>query len=608
MGNLADIIWIPGGAVAVRVIPRSNLATVVDGSGRVLLVDLSHIDERWNAQGSPITPTDLFETVASALLGHGDYGIGASDPRILWTSEPGLAAGNLAPVVDPDTGVLFAGKLLGKTTSVFAVNNPRVQMKADVGNGSLAEIGGTVPLGVDPPVGVLECNAGTAGCNASMAAFRFELTLPGGMPPALTGSTLRLAVENERVPGAPVDETPAGFPRAHLRLTDAAGNADPRPAAGFVLTRDIPPGMESALRHQKGFNKFVSPWVVTIADPRASIAYLWPQSATAAVKRNAGCASCDRPARLQGLTESAGVYELWAAGRDIAVRAEVCGGVIAGCSGISTIFTGTSYDYLAHNDRLTLRFPSVIADTVRAPAVHVAGHNPPVAGGAFENTIYLHSGELEASSVDLDSGGRAGWDVSADRTYRSRTIGASPLGEGWDSSLFRRLRALPSGDVEYRDGRGEVWLFGKPTGSEQRYTAPQGLFLRLIRSDNGWTLWDQQSHYARFDAFGRLTAEADEFARINIDPMGQTRGNVIRYLYDPAGRLAGAVDPVGRMTTVSYWSSGDTASGAFAGRVREVRSRERGQVLGRRVEATKPCPIYPARAEERRRGACARCS
>ena len=47
---------------------------------------------------------------------------GEDDPRIVWKSpkpgpnDPPLAAGTLAPLIDPETGILFAGRLMEKTT------------------------------------------------------------------------------------------------------------------------------------------------------------------------------------------------------------------------------------------------------------------------------------------------------------------------------------------------------------------------------------------------------------------------------------------------------------------------------------------------------------
>lgn len=82
----------------------------------------------------------------------------------------------------------------------------------------------------------------------------------------------------------------------------------------------------------------------------------------------------------------------------------------------------------AQTGRLELRVLSVMADTIRPPAVLVAANAPPVAVGLLQERTYLHSGEIEIAAVDLDAGGRAGWNVVIGRTYRSATIGLSPLG------------------------------------------------------------------------------------------------------------------------------------------------------------------------------------
>ncbi|HEX8619686.1 MAG TPA: hypothetical protein VF911_19045, partial [Thermoanaerobaculia bacterium] len=164
--HLADVIWIPHGAYAVRAVPGTNLATVVDGQGHVLLVDLSQIDERWNADG-PIPDGELFRTVRSLLSGPGGS-ITKPDPRIVWRSATPLATGTLAPVVDPNTGFVFVGKVLEATTEVVAATDPRMKVMVDVGaaNG-LSEVGGLVPLGIEPPK-----NVTMSGGNASLGAFR----------------------------------------------------------------------------------------------------------------------------------------------------------------------------------------------------------------------------------------------------------------------------------------------------------------------------------------------------------------------------------------------------------------------------------------------------
>jgi len=207
---LADVIWIPAGAASVRAIPGSDLATVVDGEGHLLLVDLARIDERrWSADGAQIDENELFTTLAASLGKNGSYGTGLEDPRIIWRSAEPVASGTLAPLIDPDLGIVIAARLLGKTLSVLSAIDPRIRVMVDI-NGILQEVSGIVPLGISQKgTGVDE--------PGSLGAFRFEVTLPGAIAEAL-GGELRIAVESERVAGAPTAQTPDGFPRVHLRL------------------------------------------------------------------------------------------------------------------------------------------------------------------------------------------------------------------------------------------------------------------------------------------------------------------------------------------------------------------------------------------------------
>ncbi|MEO8379411.1 MAG: Ig-like domain-containing protein, partial [Acidobacteriota bacterium] len=504
--HLVDVIWIPHGAYAARTIPRSKLAAVTDGEGHVLLVDLTRIDERWNAAGA-IPADELFPTVKAIL----DDDVDSPDPRIVWRSPDPLASGTLAPIVDPDTGFVFAGKLLDKTTNAVSAIDPQIQIKADVGAASgLSTVGGVVPLGIEPPKNVV-----LNGPNASLGAFRFEVALPGAMDEAIPGGAFFLDVDSERVFGAKTEDTPAGWPRAHLKLK---------------MERAVPASMTN-LRFQRGYNKWISPWVVAIADPRASESWQWPNGISPAAE---GCFSCARPESLRGKKEVDGVYELYSNGRLLRVHP-------------NADFTNSPYAYLATNDRLTTRFATIMADTVRAPRVLVAAQSPAIAGGMLQETTYLHSGELESSSVDLVAEGRNGFDVVFDRTYRSRTIGYTALGMGWDSSNFRRLRALPTGDVEYRDGAGEVWRF--KSNASGGYDAPKGLFLGLTSSDRGWQLVDQKGRITAFDNLGRMVLETDEFTS---SAYAVDEGNIIRYLYGPDGLLTRIVDPVGRESTLTY--------------------------------------------------------
>ncbi|HEX6178441.1 MAG TPA: Ig-like domain-containing protein, partial [Thermoanaerobaculia bacterium] len=210
--NIADIIWIPGGAVSVRVYQSANIAVVGDRYGRAYVVDLSRIDERFDENGQFLP--GLFETAKNALAGPANdpYGVGADDPRILWKSEPGAVGGSVAPVFDPYTGMLFTGNML--QVKVHSAIDPRVTMKVNLGDkAGLSEVGGVVPLGVPLPAdieqrvaGLQACDGTTLACkeNASLAAFRLEVSLPGDMSDSLaaSGNELWLAVESERVAGA----------------------------------------------------------------------------------------------------------------------------------------------------------------------------------------------------------------------------------------------------------------------------------------------------------------------------------------------------------------------------------------------------------------------
>ncbi|HEX8171499.1 MAG TPA: Ig-like domain-containing protein [Thermoanaerobaculia bacterium] len=504
----ADVIYIPHGARAVNVIERSNIAVVADNDGYIYLVDLSRIDERDPALGA----ATLFPTIAATLAG------GGQDPRILWKSADPIGIGNIGPLVDPETGIVIGADLLGKRVRVGSAIDPKLRIMVKAGD-RLKEVGSVIPLGIETPRGLLPCTdaATNADCTASMAVFRVETNLPGSMTETL--SELPVALESETVLGAESLQSPDPYPVSHLRIKDRSGSVSARSTNDFKLKRVLDISSMPRLRYQKGWNRFATDWVVAIADPRAAKDY-----GTAPTD----CAACARPLFINSLPGD--VRELYTAGRFIAARPE--------------FNTAGTYGFLAENNRLKTRITTTPADTVRPVEALVAAQSAPLAEGMLQETTYMHSGEVETSSVDYDAGGRAGWNVSFDRRYRSRTIGLTPLGSGWDSSLFRRLRALPNGDVEYRDG-AEVWRFALKGGA---YQAPAGLFLRLVKRDGGWNLLDQQLRITRFDDYGRLVAESDEF----YTPREAGSGNTIVYVYDDKGRLTNVIDPLGRPNELTY--------------------------------------------------------
>jgi YD repeat-containing protein len=508
-GSLADMIWIPGAAVAARVIPNTSYATVVDSEGRVLLVDLSKIDER-----SLSGPNDLFPTVSEALKSGGSYGVGAPDPRIVWTSAPGLVSGSLAPVIDPDTGILFAGQAQGKTTKVVAARDPLLRVMVDSGNGTSVPTNRITPLGVTA--------VGSSG------VFRVEATLPGGITDSVPN--MSVAVESERVIGALTEDTPQPLPRAHLRNV----------ALHRVLPDDF--ALAAKLRSQRGFNHFVSDWIVAVADPRATKDYGWPAGAD---KAAVGCASCDRPDWLP-----LDAKDIYSTGHFFHIRPA------------DSLFIG-AYAYLGQGQRLESEIGTIPADLARpsdgATALDkMAAHNLPTIGAMTEKVVALNDGEVVESATDLAIKGR-GIDFVLQRNYSSAITHMGPFGRNFDSPLFAHVQHLPNGDVVFCDGTGRKDVFAG--GS----TPPAGVFLEMRTDANGQTVVmypDNTRLY--FDGYGRLAKMTDR----NATQMNGSDGNAMQFLYGARGELATVVDPTGR--AIRFKSYTTTGSGAFAGCIRSV--------------------------------------
>ena len=596
--HLADVIWFKSGCFALRPIPNTNLVTVLDGKGHVLIVDLSNIDERWTYPNpsttnppSLIPGTAYFPTSDKALTtsvppGGDPNDVGVDDPRVIYKSPYVYGAGAIPPLVDPQTGIAFGGDSLSSTMRTAALFDPPVQVLADLGHNKLEVVSGIVPLGVEPPKRSPEYPKG------ALAAFRIRVTLPGDIAKVLNGQKLQFALESERMPNELSEQTPVGMPRSHLRRNkrDGKEEKDER-KTDLVFTHEIQldPSIDvdKDYRHQSGYNRLISPWIVAIADPRASEHVTW----TAAQKKTLGCLSCERPDKLHLKDESNdNVYELFTNGRTLSLRPDANGADIA----MSDAMKGV-YKYLGEKGRLEIHIPTTMADTVRGAPITVAAQAPPAADGALSETTYVHSGELEVNAADLMIQGRAGNDLAVARTHRSRTIGSTALGMNWEAPFLRRLRQLPNGNVEYRDGMGEVWTFSPDTstptpagattvgtaadtldqqfGTKIRYLSPKGLYLKLARNENGWMLFDRQWRIAHFDNYGRLTSISDEFWKkptpytvisgsTGTPPPPGDPGNTTFYAYDHTGRLTQITDSVGRTTTLEYWPEPPASAGS----------------------------------------------
>ncbi|MFN2239979.1 MAG: hypothetical protein ABR524_11355, partial [Thermoanaerobaculia bacterium] len=112
----------------------------------------------------------------------------------------------------------------------------------------------------------------------SFGAFRIEVALSPAVIDHFPDGAIPIALESERAPGAAAAQTPEPLPRAHLRRYAADGTPDPRPVS-LVLRPLVPAALLEEFRHQRGANRFLSSWIVAIADPRASGDFVWPAGA-----------------------------------------------------------------------------------------------------------------------------------------------------------------------------------------------------------------------------------------------------------------------------------------------------------------------------------------
>jgi hypothetical protein len=115
----------------------------IDARNFEVFADLSRLDERFGPDGELLPPDQLFETAALSVTAN------SFDPRIIWKSEPGVASGALAPVIDPATGMVFAGQVQTRNASAIAALDPIMRVLADTGSGGSESVS-TVPLAVAP--------------------------------------------------------------------------------------------------------------------------------------------------------------------------------------------------------------------------------------------------------------------------------------------------------------------------------------------------------------------------------------------------------------------------------------------------------------------------
>ncbi|MEO8275836.1 MAG: RHS repeat-associated core domain-containing protein [Thermoanaerobaculia bacterium] len=367
------------------------------------------------------------------------------------------------------------------------------------------------------PLGVPTRNIGTAAEPREIpATFRVRAALPGFLGPEVRIDLESLGAGERRIDGAEAGEDSGGSsPASGLPPTGFTGSD------GLVLHRLAENPWE------EGSGWYESDVVVAIADLRAARAY----TRSASEDEPGRCIRCD----AEALHVPPAARELLSG--EI-IRASFPPALVAQ---LTPTYGAEALRRGGHASARAVRWEMTPA-LRQEPARNASGGTGDVVPGTI-----LHSGEFTTAAVDLAVRGR-GLDVALARTYRNQTIGAGPLGPGWELGYRLRLRPLPNRDIELYDGRGRRELFARQ--SDGTLKAPAGLFSELFESANGYLLLDPSHASAHFDRWGRLIRLTDA---VKDRPAA---GNEINFLYDDASHLVGIEDDLGREFELEYDDGG----------------------------------------------------
>lgn len=174
--------------------------------------------------------------------------------------------------------------------------------------------------------------------------------------------------------------------------------------------------------------------------------------------------------------------------------------------------------------------------------------------------LHPSTGEVLQQEADLAIPGR-GLDFEWVRTYRSRTSGDSPMGQGWTHSYDIRC-AANSQDMDLWDGTGrrDTLRRGACANGVCTFSAP-GMFREGALSNEVFRLTFADSGYWEFLPLDGTSA-AGKIAR-SVD----RNGNTLRFEYAASGRLRYVIDTLDRTNTLTYNAEGRVASVTdFSGR------------------------------------------
>jgi RHS repeat-associated protein len=461
------------------------------------------------------------------------------DPRrIAYVPITGLDV-NVPYVIDPDTGVVFTGGD-GATPKAFSLSlfPPPLRFVADTNrDGQWEAVDRTVPLGLDNP------DKPSEPVPASHDPYPPDVVRVMANIMGKAGSTIVVDVYGASDSGLPGPPLPPGFPRTRSNVELKRQSDDPA---------------------DPGYNRYLSPPIVLIADPRAQKRYALSDPEKDS-KLEFSCHNCQSASdyagelgTLSAVPPAAGdngqppiqqAYEQWMGEKLVVVLAK---------DATAETAINTKATYLASVDLKAVRSEIRTTRADLAPGVRQAPRlNPSVVGDEAGSEVVVSSGELRTSDRDLFVASRgvdSAPDFALDRFYVSQALHFGPLGQSWDSPLFARLRPLPNGDVDYYDGSGrrETFRFKVKDGVKS-FEPPPGRFAELSRlPDLTFFLREKNNTRFQFDANGRLTSMYDAVRTI-ADP-ATADGNNVRLLYDGAGRLTVLQDTLDHEIKFVYYA------------------------------------------------------
>lgn len=159
-------------------------------------------------------------------------------------------------------------------------------------------------------------------------------------------------------------------------------------------------------------------------------------------------------------------------------------------------------------------------------------------------TLYFYFALNKETDFSVSGNGP---DATVSRTYNSRSQQDSLFGVGWSSSLGIHLVEDSNGDVLFTDEDGTVHRF--PKTASGAYNHPNGVFLTLTKTSNGFTLKDKDQTQYLFDSTGKwdkVIDDHDQSMKVN---------------YNGSNQITSFTDQNGQaMVTIAYQTDGKVST------------------------------------------------